>query len=464
MRSIYLLGCLWVVTVTACVQKQGPSAAFNLSPDSARAIAKQAWIYGYPMFYNYKSIYLYALDKSYPDNAGGFNRFKNYAKIFTPSDTSVVTPNDDTPYSWAILNLSTEPVVIVVPPIDNKRYFVMQLVDLYSYNFAYIGTRSTGDGGGKYLIAGPDWNGAKPAGIDSVFHCETNLVTVLGRTQLFSASDMVNVVRVQSGYHLEPLSTFLKTSAPAPKKYNLDLPAWNESDYSSTSFIGVLNALLQYTSVDSSETALRESFAKIGILPGKPFDSTQYSPEVLAAIRQGIQDGKDALEKSKSVTVSSLGLFGTRQELGNDYVKRATAAAMGLFGNSAVEAYYTGSMLDRTGKPLNGENKYVVHFAKDQIPPVNYFWSITMYNLPQRYLVANPINRYSIGDRTPGLHYESNGDLMIYLQATDPGGKKTANWLPSPASGPYNFVVRLYGPKAAVTDGSWKLPLPELVN
>ena len=145
----------------------------------------------------------------------------------------------------------------------------------------------------------------------------------------------------------------------------------------------------------------------------------------------------------------------------NNYILRATAAAMGLYGNTKEEAVYVGSMFDSNKQPLTGENKYTIRFTKEQIPPVNFFWSITLYNLPHRGLVKNPINRYSIGDRTTGLKYEANGDLILYIQATSPGKDKETNWLPSTFSGPFNIIARLYGPKETVTNGAWTIPLPE---
>jgi hypothetical protein len=435
----------------------GKSHIVNI--DSARAIARDAWIYGYPMFYNYKTIYLYGINNNYSDYAGGFNKFKNYAKMFTPADTSIVTPNDDTPYSWAMLNLATEPVILHVPEINN-RYYVMQLIDLYTYNFAYVGTRATGNKAGNYMIAGPNWHGEKPAGVDKVFKSETDLVTILGRTELKGESDIPNIKTIQSQYKLIPLHEFTKQLAPAVVKFDLPLPVWKDKDYSSIAFIGVLNSLLQYASVHPSETALRKRFASIGIEPGLSTGKIKYSKEVVDAINQGIKEGQQALAKSEAKTNSSINLFGTREDLHNNYVTRATAAAMGLFGNTKEEAVYTGSIKDNAGKYLTGTSKYTLTFTKDQIPPVKYFWSITMYTIPQRYLVKNPINRYSIGDRTKGLKYEKDGSLIFYLQSTSPGKDNEANWLPSPAVGPFNYVVRLYGPKDAVTNGVWKQPLP----
>ena len=434
----------------------------NLPADSVAAIAKEAWIYGYPMFYNYRTMYLYAINKDYPDYAGGFNVFKNYGKSFDYNDTSVVTPNNDTPYSWAILDLSGGPVILEVPAIAGKRYYVLQLIDLYTFNYAYIGSRTTGNKAGRFLLAGPSYKGQKPSGIDSVIVSETNLVTVLGRTELYDAADIVNVKKIQEQYKLTPLQR--SSGQQDSGTYSLPLPAWKESDYKSVAFISVLNALLQYCSVDPSEAGLRARFAGIGITPGKEFDSTTCPAATLTAIRQGILESEKELNQRISRTTSSLDLFGTQAELKNNYLIRATAAAMGLFGNTKEEAVYSGSMTDDSSQPLTGNNSYLLHFTKAQVPPVTYFWSITLYSLPARYLIKNPINRYSIGDRTKGLQRDPDGGLSIYLQATSPGKEKSGNWLPTPVHGPFNYVIRLYGPGPDVTSGHWQQPLPQKVK
>ncbi|MDO6760402.1 DUF1254 domain-containing protein [Tamlana sp. 2_MG-2023] len=445
--------------------KNVPSKIENtVSADSARAIAKEAWIYGFSVFYNYKSQSIYALNKDRAEYAGGFNRFKHYSTSFTASDSTVVTPNNDTPYSWAILDLSDEPMILEVPEIEDDRYYVMQLVDLYTFNFDYIGSRATGNKAGKYLIAGPDWEGSVPEEINKAFTSETNLVTILGRTEMDDPSESALIEEIQKGYKLIPLHEYTQTEPPKNKTYNLPLPVWNEADYTSLEFINVLNALLQYVKVDESEVDLYKRFAKIGLVPGQKFDKSEYSEEVLAGIKAGITDGEKALKENSDKTTSSLHLFGSRKELGNNYLARATAAAMGLFGNTKEEAVYVGTMFDNEGKDLIGSNKYILHFKKEELPTVDFFWSLTMYNLPKRGLVANPIDRYSIGDRTKGLKYEDNGDLIIYLQSESPGKGKESNWLPTPKEGGFNIIVRMYGPGEEITSGNWKMPMPTLVK
>ncbi|WP_035650886.1 DUF1254 domain-containing protein [Flavobacterium sp. ASV13] len=467
MKNLTAFLIVMLLAVTACKKDQPKDnqniADSSASSDSITAIAKEAWIYGYPIFYNYKAIYASALNKE--DRAYvGFNKFKSFATSATPADTLVITINNDTPYSMAALDVSNEPVVLEVPKIEKDRYYVMQLVDLYTFNYEYIGTRVTGNNPGKYLIAGPDWKGETPKGIDKVLHSETNLIFIVGRTQLHDPSDVSNLKRIQGQYQLIPLHEYTKQPAPQLKKYNLPLPSWKESDYGSLEFINVLNSLLQYASEDSSEKELRARFTKIGIVPGTSFDSSKYSPETIKAIEKGIAEGKQELETTLNNLKEFGNLFGTRAELKNNYLNRAVAAAAGIYGNTKEEAVYTGGSNDKNNQPLTGNNNYILKFSKNELPKAKYFWSITMYNLPKRFLVPNPIKRYSIGNKTKGLKYESNGDLIIYLQSTSPGKDKESNWLPTPKNEKFMFVTRIYGPEPDVINNVWKMPVPEIVK
>lgn len=460
---------LSLVVLAACGQRktiatvpENSSTIADISPDSAKAIAMDAWVYAFPIFTNYRTMYLYALDKNYPDYAGGFNRFKHYAKIFTPADTAVITPNNDTPYSWGILDLSDEPIVLEVPDVPD-RYYSFQFIDLYTFNFAYVGSRTTGRKAGKYLIAGPDWKGTKPAGIDSVIFSETNLVTMLGRTELkMSKGDLHNLMEIQARYKLVPLHEYTHQPVPAHKEYSLPFPGINQASLSNASFIGQLNNLLQYAPENPAETALMARFAEIGIAPGKKFDSTAYKPEVLDSIVAGVRVGAQALTAGVNKLTNATDLFGTRQILNGDYFKRALGAAAGLYGNTRDEAIYIGTNADNTGKLLSGKRDYVIRFPNGQTPPNKYFWSLTLYELPERFLVNNPINRYSIGDRTSGLKTDANGDLSIYIQHDPPKGKES-NWLPSPKGG-FFYLIRIYGPEESILNGTWKAPKPEPVE
>jgi hypothetical protein len=424
-----------------------PASSLQTQP---RQIAKEAYIYAAPMVENYETFYKQVVDTHAPEYVGGFGHIRNYSEPFTPKNHDVVTPNNDTPYSWAWLDLRAQPWVFSVPKVPHGRYYVAQWFDLFTYNFAYVGVRATGFDAGNYLFVGPGWKGTVPKGITKVFHAETDIIGMLGRTSLDGAADVPAMKKVQAGYKLEPLSTFAHQAAP-PSAPPLDFPPYDKARAESHDFIGYLNFLLQFAvPPDPSEVTLRERFATIGIKPGAPWDASKVDPATLAAIDAGIADAKAELQKKLAVTLSSNGLFGSRESQHNDYLTRAVAAAKGMYGNSLEEAWYGGYVGD-------GNTPSQVHFDKSQLPQAKFFWSMTLYTLPDRFLYDNPINRYSIGDRTKGLKYGPDGSLTLYVGHESPGKDKESNWLPAPA-GKYSLVARVYGPGPALMDGSWKLP------
>jgi len=444
----------------AGAQASTAAATITASPEEARGIAKDAYIYAYPMLFNYKTLYEQVLDPGSKSYVGGFGKFRNYSHPYGPENKEIVTANNDTPYSWAWLDLRREPWVLTVPTVKDDRYYVFQWIDLFTYNFAYVGSRATGNGAGHYLFAGPDWHGDTPKGIDKVFRSETDIILTLGRTALNGPADVKNVQAIQKQYQLTPLSAFEHTSAPPPAP-KVTFPKWDEAKATSIDFISYLNFMLQFTQPTApSEVDLMQRFAKIGIAPGQPFDPAALPAATREAIEQGVADGKAALADAEKHTTSSYDIFGSRQDLNGDYMKRAVAAGMGIYGNTKEEAVYVGTRVNADHEQLLGSQPYLIHFDKKDLPPAKFFWSMTMYDLPGRHLVANPINRYSIGDRTKGIRYNPDGSLDIYVQHTTPGADKESNWLPAP-EGAYNVIARIYGPDASVFDGTWKFPAPQ---
>jgi hypothetical protein len=433
------------------------AAAAAVTPPAARAIAKEAWLYAYAPVQGYQTLYSQTQNKDFPGYVGGFNRFRHYARSATPADKDIVTPNNDTPYSWAWLDLRAEPVVLSLPAVPAPRYYVNQWFDLYTHNFAYTGVRATGREAGTYLFVGPRWKGAVPRGMTKVFRAETDFVGTLTRTQLAGPDDIPALQAVQARYTLTPLSRF--TGKPAPKAAPaVAWPAWDAKQAEGIGFIAYLNALLPFMPTVPSEKAMFARFAKIGIGPGKAFDPTRLDPATRSAIEEGIADASRELAAQALAQTSSKGFFGTRSELGPDYVKyRSMGAMLGIYGNSTEEAVYASQQTGPDGKVLDGGKHWVLRFEPGQLPPVNEFWSITMYSLPERLLVANPIDRYSVGDRTPGLRQGPDGSLEIHIQHEHPGPEKASNWLPAP-KGPFFFVARFYGPRQAAMDGTWTLP------
>ncbi len=439
-----------------------PAAHAAVAPAEARVIAADAYVYGLPMVDTYRVMYAYSVDKGNPQYKGPFNSILNIARVFTPEDTAFVTPNSDTPYTFAGLDLRSEPVVITVPKMEKNRYFVFQLMDLFTFNFAYIGSRTTGNDGGNYLIAGPGWKGATPKGISKVIHSETSMVSVVGRTQLFNSGDLDNVKKIQAGYKIQLLSAFEGTPAPPPAPaVDWVKPIPPTEERTSLAFFNELAFLLQFAEPPHpSEVALRKRFGEIGIEPGKPFDPNALSPPLQDALKQGMLDGQKAIdERRASLHGKTDQLFGDRAFLKNDYVARATGTQVGIGANSRDEALYPILENDAQGAPLDGsKHKYTLHFAKGQQPPVNAFWSITMYDLPKQLLVKNPINRYLINSpMLPQMKLDPDGGLTIYIQADSPGKDREANWLPAP-NGPFVTFMRYYWPKPALLQGQWQTP------
>ena len=429
----------------------------------ARAIAKDAYIYGFPMVDSYRIQHAYFVDTKNREYKGPWNQLVNIPRVYTPADTAIQTPNSDTPYSMIGMDLRAEPMVLTVPPIEKDRYFSIQLIDAYTFNFDYIGSRATGNGGGSFLIAGPGWKGETPPGITKVFASETELIIAVYRTQLFNPDDLDNVKTIQAGYQAEPLSKFLGQPTPeAAPVIDFIKPLTPDEERTSPEFFNILNFVLQFCPTDPSETELMARFAKIGIGAGKTFDASTLSPEMTTAIGQGIADAwADLAALRKRVDageVISGDMFGTRRYLKNNYLYRMAAAVLGIYGNSKEEAMYPVYATDSDGTKLDGANKYTVRFAADQLPPANAFWSLTMYNLPQSLLVANPINRYLLNSpMLPQFVKDADGGLTFYVQNRSPGKDKEPNWLPAP-KGPFFVAMRLYWPKQEALEGTWKQP------
>nr|CRL66958.1 hypothetical protein CPGR_00326 [Mycolicibacterium komanii] len=441
-----------------------PAGDAAVSPEQARAIAKEAYIYGFPLVDSYRIRYSYFVNKESPEYKGGFNEIHNEARLYTPEDKAVQTPNADTPYSMLGLDLRTEPLVLTVPPVEQDRYYSLQFIDGYTYNVAYVGSRTTGNGGGKYLVAGPDWTGEKPEGIDEVIRFDTELASVIYRTQLFGPSDLENVKRIQAGYQATPLSVYLNRPAPAPAPpIDFVPPLTPDQQRTSPQFFEILGFTLRTAPTLPEERGLRERLARLGIGPEGDYEADELSPEMRAAVEGGMADAwaeLDKLKKDKIETgeVGSAQFFGTAADLKGNYLYRMAGAVFGIFGNTAAEALYPGIGNDSTGAPLTGANNYVVKLPSGQLPPVNAFWSLTMYGMPQSLLVENPIQRYLINSpMLTSLVPDPDGGYTIYVQSSSPGPGKEANWLPAP-KGPFQMIMRLYWPKPDALNGTWKPP------
>ncbi len=434
-----------------------------------KAIAEEGFIYGLPIVMNYAVMYEYAVDRNSGQFKAPFNTIKNEARVFTYKDTAVITPNSDTPYSFLWMDLRTEPMVLSVPAVEKGRYYAVQLEDGNTYNYGYIGSRATGNDPGDYLVVGPDWKGETPAGIKKVFRSSTPFSLAGYRTQLFNAKDMPNVVKVQAGYKAQPLSAFLKQPAP-PAAPKIDfLPATAAGIKSN--FYEYLDAALQFVPLTPENKEIRARLARIGIGPGKTFDFKDLSPEHKAAVLLAMKEGDNKVDKylatgMKDVNGWKIGsLFGDSAFFDGNWLKRAAGAKGGIYGNDSVEATYPLTRVDVTGETLDGsKHNYTLTFPAGQLPPVNAFWSVTMYDGKTQLLIKNPINRYLINSpMLPGMKKNADGSLTLYIQKDSPGKVKEANWLPAP-NGPIYIVMRLYWPKTEAPSvlpagsGSWSPP------
>jgi hypothetical protein len=435
----------------------------------AKNIAEEGFIYGLPLVMNYAVMQEFAVDKNSGQFKAPFNEILNMHHVATPADRAIITPNSDTPYSFVWLDLRAEPMVISVPAIEKDRYYAVQLIDGNTYNFGYIGTRATGTEAGDYLVVGPDWKGGTPPGIKKVFRSTTPFTLALFRTQLFNPRDISNVEKIQAGYKARPLSAFLKQPAP-PAAPKIDfVPAYTAGI--KDNFFQYLDAALQFVPETSRDKAVRAKLAKIGIGPGKTFAFKELSLEHKAAILVAMKQGDDKVDKwlaggNKNINGWNVGAFlGDEAFYNGDWLMRAGAAKAGLYGNDAVEAMYPYTRTDATGEPLDGsKHKYTLTFAPGQLPPVNAFWSVTMYDGKSQFLVKNPINRYLINSpMLPAMKKDADGSLTLYIQKDSPGADKEANWLPAPDDKIY-LVMRLYWPKPTppsilpAGQGTWQPP------
>jgi hypothetical protein len=458
--------CSIILLCTAC------SPETDVTPDEAREIAREAYIYGFPTVVNYKTMYLYTLNEQSPEYKGPLNFVGCDARLLTPEDKAVVTPNADTPYCMFWADIRSEPVIISLPEMEPERFYHFQLIDLNTHNFAYLGTLSTGNEAGSYMITGPDFKGSAPEGVDQVIPCETDLFFCVVRTQLMDDQDLANVERLQEQYKLEPLSQYLGNEVPESTPME-QLPEWNEGDqFTANSFI-YLDAMLRHMDPVSEEIMLRRRLARIGIGSKEGFSLEKFDEEVKKAIEEGVKEGFEEIEsflaENNTDPLMSGKIFGTREFLANSastnfghsdlFLIRAAAAHMGLYGNSGDEAMYPAYLLDSEGNPLNAAaNSYTITFESGNLPPVESFWSVTMYDAPTQLFIHNSLDRYLLNSNSiDNFVYGEDGSLTFYLTKESPGPELESNWLPAP-DGPFYAVMRLYGPKEEVLNGEWTNP------
>ncbi len=417
-----------------------------------KATAKEAYIFAYSMLENYKTMQTQAI---LPEK---FNIFTHSTHLQDPEYRDIVRPNNDTLYSVLWMDLRAEPLVIQIPSVSD-RYYSFQMVDMYTYNFAYAGTRTTGTGARTFLVAGPHWKGTPPENVDDLFVSEGNFVLCLGRTAVNPdiPGDLERVLDIQQQYRVQPLSAYLGQAAPTPSPMDI-FPLYEKTRAESVEFIGLFNFLLGQLAIDPSESGMINCFGIIGIGPNYPFDASKLDASVKNAIEEGIAEALEEITHSGALLGEERNgwtltkrIFGNREQMQGQYLVRAGAAAMGIYGNDLEEAYYPSTEKDLGGLPLNASHgkSYLLTFSREDLPQVQEggFWSITMYNLPEQLMVENPINRYSLGDRT-NLTYQADGSLEIIIQTASPD---QGNWLPAP-EGPFSLTMRMYLPEEEALD------------
>ena len=445
--------------------------ADGLTTEQFKAIAEEGFIYGLPLVMNYAVMYEYAVDEGGSQFKAPFNQIKNVPRVFTYKDTAVITANSDTPYSFLWLDLRAEPMVISVPAAPKDRYISVMLADSHTYNYGYMGSRATGGKAGKYMVVGPDWKGEKPAGIDKVFQSLTPFSLVGFRTQLLNATDMPNVEKIQAQYKAEPLSAFLGQPAPAAAPKIDFLPATTAGI--KDNFWNYLDAALQIIPETDLDKDIRAKLAQIGIGPGKAFDIKSLSSERQQVMIEAMKAGNAKVDTYLASGMTDVNgwqlgsLPGDQAHYNGDWVMRAATAKAGIYGNDAAEAVYPLGRADASGNTIDtSKHNYTLTFAKGQMPPVNAFWSVTMYDGKSQLMIKNPIDRYLV-NTAMASHMKKNADgsVTIYIQKDSPGKAKEANWLPAPDDTAY-LVMRLYWPKPAtealsvlpVSKGTWQPP------
>lgn len=435
-----------------------------LSEQQAYEIAKDAYVYAYPLVLEYMTTIQaanYAEPTGVPTQAP-FNQF-GHAKAFPPADfKAVVRPNVDTLYSVASLDLGREPIVLSVPATD--RYFMLPMLSLWTDVFAAPGTRTTGRNTAReFLVVGPRWQGAAPRGLE-IIRSPTRFVAVAGRTQTNGAADYDNVHKIQAGYKLTPLSAWGKGNYVPPKgKVDpaIDMktpPPVQVEKMDASTFFGRFAELLKDNPPNAHDYPMIHRLERVGFKVGQSFNLTAAPPAIRQAFERATSDGKGLVAKLGKQAAGTGGkgwVYNVRSaDFGVDYPYRAAVASYGLGMNLPQDAVYPSLSMDADGQPLDGDNKYVLRFDKAKFP-VEGFWSLTAYDA-EGYLIPNALNRQAIGDRS-NLASNADGSLDLYIQAGSPGPDKEANWLPV-AKGPFTLMLRLYAPKGEVLDRTWTPP------
>jgi len=471
LRSVLAGLALFAMLVLGTAAQAQTQAKAPQVPD-AYAIARDAYFYAYPLV----SMDTTMRQATNVPNAhtvnmrAPVNQFAHARAYPNANEKDVVRINFDTLYSSAWLDLAREPIVLSVPDTGG-RYYLLEMLDMWSDVFSVVGARTTGAKAGNFAIVAPGWSGKLPAGITKIA-APTPVMWILGRTQTNGPSDYANVHKVQDGYRLTPLSQWGKKYAPPatlPTDASIDNKTPPQQQVNSLDGVAMLSRLAELMAKyppHANDYPILFRMRRLGLVEGRPFDPSKLDPSVAATINKAAKDALDEmpagirkigrLVNGWNLSIENIGAYGT------SYRQRAMIALGGLGANLPEDAVYPTAFIDAAGQPLSGANKYVVHFPKGQLPPANAFWSITMYD-KDGFQAPNLINRFAIGDRDK-LKFNPDGSLDIYVQAESPGADKESNWLPSPKNAPFQPTMRLYSPRPEVLIGNWAPPGLQRVN
>ncbi|MEU8782477.1 DUF1254 domain-containing protein [Streptomyces sp. NPDC048637] len=422
------------------------------------ALAAEAYVFAYPLV-------TMELTRRQMTTSGssvlGGAPLNSFAHMPFPPDASfegVVSPNVDTLYSIAWLDLSAGPVQLSVAATPG-RYFLLPLYDAWTNVFACPGTRTTGHGAGEFALVGPGWQGELPEAVERI-DAPTALMAIVGRTQVNGAQDYLAVHAVQAGYRLTPLTDTPVSTAVGPGPLDLvTAPVDQVAALDAATFFAMTAHLMADNPAKPADAPVVERMALLGVVPGRPFDWDSLSPEAQQAIAEGATEGLARVQAAGRapraevhdgwITPYDIGSYGT------DYLQRAAITAVGLGANLPQDAIYSMCRVDADNKPLHGSGRYQLHFEADSLPPVNAFWSLTLYN-DRQFFVDNPINRYAIGDRD-ALQFHSDGSLTLLIQHSSPGEPLESNWLPAPEDS-FNVMLRTFWPRPEVLERTWHTP------
>jgi len=468
---IFIVLLVIVGTVATGCAFTADTARQNGSPKEAQQIAYDATVYGFPLVIMDLTRQIFTAVPAPNVNGSPVNQFGNKKTFPDATFTNVVNPNADTLYSSAWIDTAKEPVVISLPD-THGRYYLMPMFNYWTDCFASPGSRTTGTGLGDFAITGPNWSGKLPGGLIEM-KSSTRWVWIVGRIACTGPSDYENVWKLQDQLKLTPLSAWgtnymPPTDVPVDSKVNTKASPLNQLlALDAANYFNYVCQLMVDNPPYKADTPLLANMAKIGIKPGVDYKS--YFAGLDNVVKSAIQTGyQSALAK---IPVANLGNTKNGWQLpygtgnyGTDYVLRAAIAYRGLGANLVDDAFYASASTGSDGAKLSSDNKYVIHYSQDAIPPVNGFWSLSMYN-DKIMFVANPINRYSLGSLSePPLTKNPDGSIDIYIQRDSPDSAKIPNWLPAPASGGFSLTLRLYWPQEPVVNKSWVPPAVRLVE